>query len=222
MSPDEQSLLRCVLESPADDMPRRAYADWLQDRGDPRGEFIGLQLELAALPTPPRIPGIKDELGGCTACSWGEPGPCEYHRRALRIDQLYNGPGVAAGAEWFGGLDLYKQFRPIYRRGFVVSLRCDLADWLAAASAMLATHPIERVEIADVPGLTFEVRSPDATESRWLLIGRRLGIEVAAQTETQLGLSFQSGRMAADIASELRRAAVGDWQPAPSALLPVG
>ncbi|GEM_PF-1109053 len=40
----EADLLRAIYESPDDDDPRAVYADWLTERGDPRGEFITLQL----------------------------------------------------------------------------------------------------------------------------------------------------------------------------------
>jgi len=36
-----------VLADPNCDDPRRVYADWLSERGDPRGEFIAVQCELA-------------------------------------------------------------------------------------------------------------------------------------------------------------------------------
>jgi uncharacterized protein (TIGR02996 family) len=36
-------LLAIVYEDPDDDAPRLVYADWLLERGDPRGEFIALQ-----------------------------------------------------------------------------------------------------------------------------------------------------------------------------------
>ena len=39
-----KSLLAAIYASPADDTPRLIYADWLQERGDPRGELIALQL----------------------------------------------------------------------------------------------------------------------------------------------------------------------------------
>jgi uncharacterized protein (TIGR02996 family) len=39
-----------ILESLEDDTPRLIYADWLEERGDPRGEFIRLQCARAALP----------------------------------------------------------------------------------------------------------------------------------------------------------------------------
>jgi uncharacterized protein (TIGR02996 family) len=38
-------LLSAVLADPHPDAPRRAYADWLEEKGDPRGELISLQLK---------------------------------------------------------------------------------------------------------------------------------------------------------------------------------
>ncbi len=40
----ERALLAAVYAAPAEDGPRAIYADFLQERGDPRGEFIALQL----------------------------------------------------------------------------------------------------------------------------------------------------------------------------------
>ncbi len=43
-APGESALLAAVYAKPADDGPRQVYADFLIERGDPRGEFISLQL----------------------------------------------------------------------------------------------------------------------------------------------------------------------------------
>ena len=40
-------LFAAVLEAPDDDAPRLAYADWLEEHGNPLGEFIRAQCELA-------------------------------------------------------------------------------------------------------------------------------------------------------------------------------
>ena len=42
-----EELLAEIYEHPDDDTPRRVYADFLLERGDPRGEFIALQLDRA-------------------------------------------------------------------------------------------------------------------------------------------------------------------------------
>jgi uncharacterized protein (TIGR02996 family) len=40
----EESLLASIYDAPDDDAPRLVYADWLQEKDDPRGELIALQL----------------------------------------------------------------------------------------------------------------------------------------------------------------------------------
>jgi len=42
---DSAALLQAIYEAPDGDAPRRAYAEWLIERGDPRGELVSLQLE---------------------------------------------------------------------------------------------------------------------------------------------------------------------------------
>src|SRR4051794_37823654 len=48
---DEPALLRAVRDDPDDDLPRLAYADWLEEKGErPRAAFIRAQLQRARLP----------------------------------------------------------------------------------------------------------------------------------------------------------------------------
>ncbi|MFT3713183.1 MAG: TIGR02996 domain-containing protein [Archangium sp.] len=49
MTTEESELLTRIWARPEDDAPRLVYADWLMERQDPRGEFIRLQVESAAL-----------------------------------------------------------------------------------------------------------------------------------------------------------------------------
>jgi uncharacterized protein (TIGR02996 family) len=46
----EEAFLRAIIDHPADDAPRLIYADWLDERGDPRGEFIRVLCALAEVP----------------------------------------------------------------------------------------------------------------------------------------------------------------------------
>lgn len=48
-----EELLQAVVAAPDDDAPRLVLADWLTERGDPRGEFISLQCQ--------RARGVDDE-----------------------------------------------------------------------------------------------------------------------------------------------------------------
>lgn len=45
----DDAFLHAILASPDDDTPRLIYADWLDERGDPRGEFIRIQCLLAMM-----------------------------------------------------------------------------------------------------------------------------------------------------------------------------
>jgi uncharacterized protein (TIGR02996 family) len=46
----EEAFLHAIIEDPDDDALRLIYADWLEERGDRRGEFIRVQCRLAKLP----------------------------------------------------------------------------------------------------------------------------------------------------------------------------
>lgn len=43
---DHASFIRAITARPRDMLPRLIYTDWLDEHGDPRGEFIRLQMEL--------------------------------------------------------------------------------------------------------------------------------------------------------------------------------
>jgi uncharacterized protein (TIGR02996 family) len=43
---EREAFLRAIVDDPDDDTPRLIYADWLEERGDPQGEFIRVQVEL--------------------------------------------------------------------------------------------------------------------------------------------------------------------------------
>lgn len=64
---DEQRFLDAISRAPDDDDLRRVYADWLDERGDVRGEFIRLQLAEAANPYGPGRKRMTQML----AASWG-------------------------------------------------------------------------------------------------------------------------------------------------------
>jgi uncharacterized protein (TIGR02996 family) len=43
----EEAFLRAVREAPGDDTPRLVYADWLEERGDPRGDYLRAEIAWA-------------------------------------------------------------------------------------------------------------------------------------------------------------------------------
>ncbi len=50
LSPQALVFLADCKDHPDDDTPRLIFADWLEEQGDPRGEFVRLQCQLARLP----------------------------------------------------------------------------------------------------------------------------------------------------------------------------
>ena len=56
-SDEELALLSAVVARPADDVPRLVYADWLEERGDPRGPL--LRRFVRAAQTGKRLPALK-------------------------------------------------------------------------------------------------------------------------------------------------------------------
>ena len=57
---DDQVFLDTLKTSPADDTARLVYADWLDDRADPRAEYLRLQVQLAE--TAARLAELGDGL----------------------------------------------------------------------------------------------------------------------------------------------------------------
>jgi uncharacterized protein (TIGR02996 family) len=59
---DQAAFLEAIAARPDDDSPRLIFADWLEERGDPRGTFVRLQCTLERLPSDdPRRPALEDE-----------------------------------------------------------------------------------------------------------------------------------------------------------------
>jgi uncharacterized protein (TIGR02996 family) len=118
MTPDE-AFLQAVVETPDDDAPRLVYADWLEERGDPRGEFIRVQCDLARIgegdPRRPALESQEQQLLGA-------------HR-----------------AEWLGlpqGTILYD---PKFRRGFLEEVTLDPQTFLELGEQLFRLHPLRRV-----------------------------------------------------------------------------
>ncbi len=48
-SPEEEPFLRAIAEDPGDEATRLVYADWLEERGDPLGEYLRLRCQAKGL-----------------------------------------------------------------------------------------------------------------------------------------------------------------------------
>lgn len=130
---DGDILLRAICADPADDFPRLAYADWLEEHGQSaqekaRAEFIRLQISLAQL------------------CD--DPNPIGMVAREQRLldDFGYywvNDPQVWPVSMTVGPVDCIH-----FSRGFVKCwdyLRWE--DWAAHHEAILSRHPLQEVSL---------------------------------------------------------------------------
>jgi uncharacterized protein (TIGR02996 family) len=58
---DEAALISTIREHPGDPTPRLVYADWLEERGDPRAEYLRLVVELAVESAHRRVVERREE-----------------------------------------------------------------------------------------------------------------------------------------------------------------
>jgi uncharacterized protein (TIGR02996 family) len=116
----DEVFLEAILADPREDTPRLIYADWLEEHGDPRGEFIRIQCWLAA----------KAE---------GDPYRDELETRERRLL-------VEHEADWLGSLhSLLKRWT--FRRGFLEELTLPAGLYLDHADALLRIRTLRRIEV---------------------------------------------------------------------------
>jgi uncharacterized protein (TIGR02996 family) len=160
---DELALLAAVFAAPADDMPRVAYADWLEEHGmGHRAALISHQLELfRAGKTPPQqnlvwppnhavtltwSRGFVTSVRGSLAAFWGAPCPaCNgtgnvsgRHPPARHDSQCFHRVnGVACNNGRVPGPA--PAFRELCRREPVE--RVEVTDWVSGQLVHQLTHP---------------------------------------------------------------------------------
>lgn len=130
MVAEEQPFLDAILAAPDDDAPRLVFADWLQQRGDPRGELITVQCALERdLPWPERE---KLEVRERALVR-----PAADPLRAIRDGHYTFRRGFADTARLSGHQPLrlgeLHELQPLLRSFAVVAGRYDelvLADWV--------------------------------------------------------------------------------------------
>ncbi len=94
----EAELLAAIYAAPDDDGPRIVYGDWLQERGDPRGEFIALQIAKAhGKLTKDQARREKDLLAEYVA-KWIPPLP--INKTGVKFERGFLVEGESP--EWFG------------------------------------------------------------------------------------------------------------------------
>jgi uncharacterized protein (TIGR02996 family) len=128
------AFLRAIRAAPDDDLPRLAFADWLDERDQPaRAEFVRLQVELDP---------IRDRLEN--------PRVVELRRREAELLAEHRG-------EWLGGATDTPSgspaLVPVFRRGFLERACLSLDTFLTRGEALFAEHPtLREVAVFDVAG----------------------------------------------------------------------
>jgi uncharacterized protein (TIGR02996 family) len=118
---ERAKLLAAVLAAPEDDAPRLVLADWLQERGDPRGELISIQCLLAAGPEFPT------------------------QRRSLkqREQELL----AEHGERWSAPVDGLASEHKL-RRGFIDEVHASAKKLLPAAAGLFAQEPVSFLDLS--------------------------------------------------------------------------
>lgn len=118
--PEEDGFLQAIRANPDDVASRLIFADWLEERGDPRGEFIRLQCTRAAL-------------------SASEDHDEELRAREELLWQQH-------GATWRSGLPRILRYAG-FERGFVESASLTVNEFLVHAAAIFAATPFRRLRV---------------------------------------------------------------------------
>jgi uncharacterized protein (TIGR02996 family) len=118
---DDAAFLEQVLQDPDADEPRLIYADWLDDMGSPRGEFIRIQCELAA--TAP-----KDQP----------------HSLKLRENELLR----ENEKRWAGPVSQWVD-RFTFHRGFIEFVDVNVVDFLTHAGSLIELTPVRTALISN-------------------------------------------------------------------------
>lgn len=128
---DEPTFLAAIVDDPDDPGPWLVYADWLMEQGDPRGEFLQLNVELA----------------GCT--------PDDRTRRNEILEDLKR-LDIEHGD--LTGLGHVRSSIPDWRYGFAMSVR-GTAGRVLQLERELLRHPVATIHLQGFQGRGRELGS---------------------------------------------------------------
>jgi uncharacterized protein (TIGR02996 family) len=139
---DEAGFLRAIQESPEDDDARLVYADWLEDRGDVRGEYLRLEHQLAQVPL--RMAQLREQIDPAWLASVSKrlqvvlvSFPPELKVMVIRLVREVTGLGLKEAK------DLVESARGIIKK----DLTSEEADQLAKHFQGLAVVSVEPVAV---------------------------------------------------------------------------
>jgi uncharacterized protein (TIGR02996 family) len=147
MQTEAEAFLQRIRAYPDDDAPRLVFADWLDEQGDPRGEFIRVQLALAQI----------EREAAATGDQRLRP-----ERRAIRTELQAREQYLLDKykEEWIAPLRRYAT-RPVFRRGFVEEVNVDAHNFVRHAPELFTAGPLRHIYLLDIGGtLPFVLQSP--------------------------------------------------------------
>lgn len=184
MTPTEEAFLADIVEKPDDMTPRLIYADWLEEQGQPRAEFIRVQMKLAAFDW--------DKCGG-DFCGHIEKNGSTRHVDCMgaklrrRERELLFARGCCAGFEWAGPAYRYigelEQWPNSFRRGFVEVVRLSAADWLEHHGTLRKVCPIREVELTTLEDIHLQFWPEDSRDDRLRVSSKDWQVETRIRRE---------------------------------------
>ncbi len=181
-SQEEEGFLQAILESPDDEGIRLIFADWLEEHGDPRGEFIRIQCQRAALP----------------------PGD----RRRSRLEQRERALLQSHGELWKAYLPAVLR-SAAFERGFVEAAHLTVPEFLDNAEDIFAQTPLRHLRIWhpwDIP------LGPIASLAASPALARLASLDLSGQNlgDAEAALLAESRHLAGLKVLTLRRNRIGD------------
>lgn len=174
MTRTEDDLLAAILAEPADDLPRHALADLWEERGDPRGEFMRVQLRLAELGDDGGA--IAHDIDGRCVCEL-----CALRKQELRLfwdnnvelTGVVQWPSDGSRLPWRlpqHARDGFPRDRIVYeyRRGLIAQVECPAGHWIESGKAIVSRLPVEEVVLTTPPATFSEQNVRDRTIHFWL------------------------------------------------------
>jgi uncharacterized protein (TIGR02996 family) len=138
MQTEAEAFLQRIRAYPDDDAPRLVFADWLDEQGDPRGEFIRVQIALAQLDREKAAAGDRPLR------------PDREERRAMLLvrDQALRDRHEE---EWTAPFRRFAT-RPLFRRGFVEVVNVDAHNFVRHAPELFTAGPLRHIYLLDIGG----------------------------------------------------------------------
>jgi len=164
---DHEALLRAIIADRADDSVRLAFADFLEERGDVRAEFIRCQIELARCKHGPTIcrvrdPNDKPVLPETTCDFCGLNSPLRQREKELEFLNWRKWGLHAILSEGIAVTDppchppsfgegKWENFAQKFTRGFVSEIGCSWESWSKHHADIMRQTPLEKVNLTSRP-----------------------------------------------------------------------